>query len=137
MSKIINNLTRGQILYTSLFFCAMYVVSYFNRALNLPSQYRDFCCSDDRTLNLFFIFIPVLIFSIVVFMSKPKAVLSWVKYTFYFLVSFFILYFLMPKNSDAFLWFQRETLVFFGSILYSLISIILIISKSIQLRNQK
>src|SRR3989339_1020994 len=129
MGKIINSLTRGQILYTSLFFCVVYVASYFNRVLNLPIQYRDFCCSDDRTLNLFFIFIPILIFSVVAFTSKLEVANIWKRYTFYFLILYILAYFLMPTNSDAFLWFQRETLVFFGSILYFLISLILIIFK--------
>lgn len=136
MGKIINYLTIRQILSTSLFFCAIYIVSYFNRVLKLPSQYRDFCCSDDKILNLFFIFIPILFFSILISVFKLEALFVWKKYTFYFLILYAVFYFLMPKNSDAFLWFQRETLVFFGSILYSLISIILIIFKSIQLRSR-
>ena len=134
MGHIINFLADGRIKKISFLFVVIYIISYFNRTLGLPSAYREFCCSDDRTLNLFLIFIPVFILSVLISLLKLKNSYSFIKFTLIYLIIYLIIYFLMPATPDAFFWFQKESFVFFGTIIYFLISLILIITKSIQLK---
>ncbi len=104
-----------------------YVISFFNKALALPSFYKNFCCADDRKLNLFLIFIPIFI--IFLLLRKLKFV-NWQKFTLLYLVGYLILYFIVPTEGDGFFWFQRETVSLFGTIIYSLSSLVFILYKS-------
>lgn len=104
-----------------------YVVSYFNRALSLPDFYREFCCSDDRMLNIFLIAIPLFIFSLL-FNRTGQGI--WKKFSLLYLVGYSLVYILMPSQGDGYIWFQKETVSFLGTILYSAISLFIIIYKS-------
>jgi hypothetical protein len=80
-----------------------------------------------------------LLFSCILFLVKrEKAFASWKRFTsVYFLIYLFFVI-LVPWNwGDAYLPIYKGTVALGLTILYSLISLILIIFKSIQLRNQK
>lgn len=110
---------------------ALYYFSYYSVKFNLPNSYRDFCCIDDRRFNLFFIFIPILIFSIL-FLIFKRNLKSFTKFTFIYTLIYTIFYFLVPTQGDGFFWLQRETISFVGSIFYSIISFIFIIYQIFQ-----
>ena len=132
MNKIIEWFTKKNVLVSSIVFLFLYIVSYYNKILMLPNFYRDFCCIDDRKLNLFFIFLPIFIFTIIFINLNKRTFSSWKKFTLIYLVFYIIIYFLVPTQANGYLWFQRETISFVGSIIYSLISLILIIFKSLK-----
>lgn len=113
-----------------LFF--LYIISYFNNKLSLPSFYKDFCCIDDKILNVFLVSIPVLIFSILLIKSNDHKFKSWRKFTVFYLIVYLVIYLLSPTQGDGLLWFQRETISLFGFILYTLFSLFLIIYKSLR-----
>ncbi len=114
----------------------IYFISYFNRALDLPFFYKNFCCIDDRKFNLFAVFIPILIFTAIVVFLRDEKFREWKKFTFIYLFIYLFIYFLSPTQGDGYIWFQREAISFFGSILYSIISLFLIIYKSLQKSDQ-
>lgn len=117
---------------TSFVLLLVYIVSYYNKVLELPSAYKDFCCLDDRTLNLFLIFVPLFIFTAILNSFKEKDWGIWSKFSKLYLIAYFIVYFLVPSQGDGLIWFQRETISFFGSLLYSAISLIIILYKSLK-----
>lgn len=125
-----NWLRRKNILVLSVFGLLLYLTSYYSRHLGLPNTYRDFCCADDRRLNLFLIFIPLSLFFIINIKSDYKKYINWARFSICFLVAYITIYFVVPTQGDGLVWFQRETVSFFGSILYSLVSLVLILYKS-------
>ena len=125
-----NWFTKKRILVSSLVALCLYIISYFNRALELPDFYRNFCCMDDRMLNLFLIFIPIFIFTLIFLSLNEKKFESWKKFTFIYLIIYLIFYFIVPTQGDGYLWFQRETVSLVGSIFYLLFSLFLIVYKS-------
>ncbi len=108
----------------------LYIVSYFNSTLNLPDFYRSFCCADDRKLNLFLIFIPVFIFALIIHFLNEQKFSGWRKFSLIYLLVYFLIYLLSPTSSD-YIWFQHESVSFFGTTFYSIISLILIVYKSL------
>jgi len=132
MNNAIDWFTKKKTFYVSALLVLIYVISYFNRALYLPEFYRDFCCIDDRKLNLFLIAIPTFVLYFIFLKQKDSAFKMWKKFTLIYLPIYVVIYFLSPTQGDGLIWFQRETISFFGSITYSIISIILITYQSFQ-----
>ncbi len=107
----------------SLFGFFMYIASYFSRELNLPVYYENLCCVDDRTLNLFLIFIPFLIFSIISFNFNNQAILKFSKISFIYIFIYIFIYFIVPTQGDGLIWLQRETISLYGSLIYLIVFI--------------
>jgi hypothetical protein len=132
MSKVLDWFTRNKITAILSIMVIVYVVSYFNKILGLPYSYDNFCCVDDRVANLFLLFIPIsVIYIFVLFSQRESLFLGWKKYTFFYMLLYFMVYFVVPTQGDGLVWFQRETVSFFGSVLYFLISLVVIVYKSI------
>ena len=132
MNNLLNWFTKKRLIYGFLIMVFVYIISYFNRALELPYFFRSFCCVDDRTLNLFLIFIPVFIFSVIFIHFDEVKFKSWEKFTFVYLLIYLLIYLLSPTQGNGYIWFQREMISFLGSIFYSIISLFLIIYKSLK-----
>lgn len=132
MDKKIDWFTKKKMIVSSLIMVFVYCASYFNEILGLPSFYDNFCCIDDRIFNIFFIFIPIFILAVINLKLNDLGFEKWKKFTFIYLIIYLIIYFVSPSQGNGYVWFQRETISFFGSILYSIISLILIIYKSIK-----
>ncbi len=130
MDILIKFLTKNRVLLFSDLGLILYIVSYFSQSIDLPDRYKDFCCLDDVRLNLFLIFLPIFLFSFVFIYLSDSKFTSWKNFSLAYLVFYVILYFLVPTQGDGFLWFQRETISIIGSVLYTFISLILIIYKS-------
>ena len=130
MNKFLEWVTKKRMIFSSVVMIIIYVISYLNRILELPSFYRDFCCIDDKRVNLFLIFIPIFIFTIIFSILSETKFNVWKKFTFIYLFIYLFIYFIVPTQGNGFIWFQRETISFFGSIIYSTISLFLIIYKS-------
>jgi hypothetical protein len=124
-----NYFTKKIGLFTSFFLLIVYIVSYYNKILNLPSNYKDFCCVDDRTFNLFLIFVPIFIFALATHIIRGNWS-SWAKFTNIYLIFYLVVYFLVPTQGDGLIWFQRETVSFIGTSIYSLVSLVIVLYKS-------
>jgi hypothetical protein len=130
IEKVLGLLTRKKVLYFGIISLSIFFLSYYSREIGLPSSYEKFCCLDDRIFNLFTITIPVCIFSIIFF--KNNGFEKWKKFTFIYLFTYLLIYLIVPTQGDGLIWLQRETVSFFGVIVYSLISILLISYKSLK-----
>ncbi len=127
MNKLLGWVTKKKILFTAFGLCFLYIVSYFNKFLDLPLFYKNFCCVDDKTLNIFLISIPILILAIFSFFIKKQISKRWLKFTFLFLLFYVIIYFLSPKSKSDYLWFQREAVSLFSAIIYFIASSLILI----------
>ena len=125
-----NWFTKSKMVLGSSVLLLLYFLSYFNQSLSLPSYYDNFCCIDDRKFNLFAVSIPLFIFTIIFIIFSEKNLTSWKKFTFIYLFIYLFIYFISPTHRVDYIWFQRETVSFFGSILYLIISLVLIFYKS-------
>ena len=132
MNKILEWFTLKKILLFSFFLLFMYFISYSYKIFNLPKTYVDFCCLDDRKFNLFLISLPLFVFSVIYFFLRKYDFKFWFKVTLIFLFLYSIIYFIVPTQGDGYIWFQRETVALLGSFLYSIISLTLIIYKSLK-----
>ena len=110
----------------------MYFLSYFNQFLQLPYRYKNFCCADDRLLNVFLIFLPVFFFNLLFLRASTTFFHIWAKFTLSYLSLFLIMYFLSPVANDGFFWLQRESVSLLFSLVYSLLSIVLITYKTLR-----
>lgn len=119
----------GLFSFSMMFF---YIISLNYKVLNLPASYIKFCCLDDRKLNLFLIAVPLFVFTFIVFFTKQSSFNFWKKFTFIYLFIYLVLYFSVSTQGDGYFWMQRETISFFGAILYSIISLFLILYHSLK-----
>lgn len=125
-----NWITKKRIIFLSLLSVSIYIISYYNKILDLPYFYRDLCCVDDRIFNAFLIFVPFFVFTCIFVYTNESLFYLWKKFTTIYLTLYFVLYFLVPIQGDGLIWFQRETISMFGSIVYSVVSLLIIIYKS-------
>lgn len=117
---------------SSLIMVFIYALSYFNEVLGLPTVYDNLCCIDDRRFNVFFIFLTIFIFTIIFVNLNENKFKIWKKFTFIYLLIYLFIYFLSPTQGNGFVWFQRETISFFGPVFYLFVSIILVFYKSLK-----
>lgn len=132
MNKILNWFTLNKIMLFSSIMLFFYLISLGYKTLNLPSDYINFCCLDDRKLNLFLISIPLFIFTAISFHTKQNTFNVWRKNTLFYIIIYLFLYFIVPTQSNGYIWLQRETVSFFGSIFYFIFSLFIIISQSLK-----
>jgi|GEM_PF-2153114 len=93
----------------------------------------------DLIISYTYIFIPVFFFSLITFFTKPEVSRPWIVFSFFMVPLSLILISFLPTYTHGldFVPLTKGTAIFGLTVLYSLISLILIIFKSIQLRNQK
>ena len=101
-------------------------------------------CGQDMSINcwmalitlLLVIFIPVLIFSLISYRMNDGIFHSWKNWTIFLLFLYWLLVILNPWLPADYSPFEKEAVAFFSLILYFLISLILIVHKSIKLRGK-
>lgn len=123
MNIIVEWFTKRKMLIGSLLMVFIYIVSYFNERIGLPSSYDNFCCIDDRKFNLFFLFVFIFVFALVSIKLNEEKYKIWKKFTLIYLIIYLFIYFVVPTHSNGYVWFQRETISFFGSIIYFVFSL--------------
>jgi len=84
--------------------------------------------------SFFWLTVPILFFSIVVFSLKESTFKSWTKFTNYFFIISLVIILLTPTSTHGldFVPLVKETVTIFLAILYSIISLVLIIYKSLK-----
>jgi len=106
-SKIIKTIS----VYTGLVFALLiYYVSYNADKLGLPFSYQDFCCIDDRKLNLFLILIPASVF----FVLSSYLSRTFVKFGVFTAIYLFIYLFHCTNSSKWLYLVSKRNSVFFG-----------------------
>ncbi len=125
--KKIYNYFENYIYQFSIVGLFLYIFSYYSSSLNIPSVYRTFCCIDDRRLNFFLIFIPVFLLLLIFRKFKNNKYIIYKNITLVYLFLYIIIYFSVSTHGDGYMWFQRETVSFYGAIVYALFSIIFLL----------
>ena len=84
--------------------------------------------------SIFWLTIPILVFSIITFMIKKSVFLSWAKVTNYLFVVFVVIILLTPTSTHGldFIPIVKETVTILLASLYSIISLFIILYKSLK-----
>ncbi len=137
MNKFMEWFTRKKFLISALVLSIVFVFFYTN------SAYYSFC--DGNYLNescgslvkfiklLFYVFPAIFLFSVISFFVSDKAFFSWRKFTVVFFLIYLAILIVTPWYlGDAFLNLQKAHISYLGLFVYSLISLILIVYKSLK-----
>lgn len=132
MNKIIEWFTKKKVLVLSIFGSLVFGATLFY----IENFYLKGNYSCGKYCDIFWIysliFVPILIFSAITYKMKSKIFDSWIKFTFWFFVFSFLVLLLVPFKCDVYFRICKESLTWFSTILYSIISLILIIYKSLK-----
>ncbi len=125
--------TKKRMLLISFLSTILFFVLYSNKLYFLCQASGVFSCGEIlKFLKLFFLIAPfIFIFCVITYYLDNKVFFSLRKFTNFYLIIFFFLLLITPwYTGDEFLNLQKAHVSFLGSILYSVISLILILYKS-------
>lgn len=134
MSNILNWFTGRKVVIFSLIGAIVFFVSVFvDISVPVDVCYKgEFCGDISQILAKFsFLFISILFFSLLTLKLK-KSFISWKKFTFTYLPIYLFIIFLFPRGRDPLLPITEELVALFLTCVYSIISILLILYKSLQ-----
>lgn len=133
-----NWLSRKKIFITCLIIVLIHFFSkfYFNELL--CGGYSSFCSDLGKLIMIYsFIFVSIFIFSLITYKLKDKTFNSWKNFTVWFIPLSFIFISFIPTDTHGmdFVPIVKGTVIIALTILYSTISLILIIYKSLKKDN--
>jgi hypothetical protein len=133
-------LTKKNLLYISGVGTVIAITTLFFFSGGIPlgrcSYAFDMSCAKKLTALMLAIFIPIFIFSIVTYKLKEETFLSWKKFTLIYLFIYLFIIVINPWQPADFSPFEKKSAFMTLVPLYFLISLILIIYKSIKLRGK-
>src|SRR3989344_8474098 len=130
-------LTKKGLVIISLIGSVVFFVSIFTN-IHIPVDvcYQgEFCGDLSELLGIYFLlFIPVFIFSIIIFKLRESVFSTWRNFSLWAVPISLIVISFLPTDTHGldFIPITKGTIIFFLTILYSLISLILIIYKSLK-----
>lgn len=139
MKKISGFINQKVVLYFSLLILVIHSVAKYSTEIGLCPSYPNNCNDVSYIVVIYtFIFIFVFLFSIITFFMKEKVASSWRFFSVWAVVLSLILITFLPTYTHGldFVPLTKGTGILALSTLYAFISLILIIFKSIQLRNK-
>ncbi len=89
--------------------------------------------------SIFWLFVPILIYSLILLIVSKDIFISWFKFTLYFIITSIIIVLFTPTTTHGLDFFPivKETVTIFLASIYSVISIIVITIKSISIHNKE
>lgn len=135
MNNIIGWLTRVRVFFISLIGFIVYIVSKFSIDIGICSSYASKCSDKSYLFVIFsFIFIPIFIFSLITFKLKESVFNSWRSFSIWAVFFIIVIVTFFPTRISGFdvVSVTKGLVMFFLTILYSIISLIFIIYKSIK-----
>lgn len=135
MNNTDNWFTKKKVIYIGLIGLLFFLFSYFSKDLGICSNYASKCSDISYLFVIFsFIFIPVFIFSILIYKLKDSVFLSWKNFSIWVIPIFLIAISFLPTDTHGldFVPITKGTVIFVLTILYSVISFILILYKSLK-----
>jgi hypothetical protein len=135
MNKFFGWFTKKKIFIISLLGILIQGFSRFSIDLGICSYYLSDCGKFSYIIVIFsFIFIPVFIFSLLTLKLKEHIFNFWRNFSIFIILMFFVVINFLPLNTHGLDFFPitKGTVMFFFTIIYSIISLILIIYKSLK-----
>lgn len=121
-----NSFTKNKKILPIVFSLGMIVIAYF-----FNENFR-YLISKDTSESIFWITVPIFVFSIIVFFLNTSMWNLWFKFSLFFYAFALIISFFPLSTTRDFAPSIQEIFIYIFSILYTIISIILIIYKSIK-----
>ena len=132
-------MTKKISLFISLVAVIFFVIAIFSVDIKLCPSYSYSYCS--QFFNIFaetiFISIPLLFFSLITYKMREEVFRSWIKFTYVWIPLTLTFVFLAPEYGNSFFPVNEKGFVSFSmSALFLIISLIIIISKSLSPRTK-
>ena len=127
-------MTKKQILWIGFLGIIAFLVSVFSIDIKLCPSYSYSSCSQFFSFfgETIFIFIPLFLLSLITYKMRDNIFQTWFKFARIWVPLTIILVLLSPEYGNALLPVEKGTVSFFMSALFLIISLIIIIYKSLQ-----
>ena len=129
MSNIVNWFTKEKVFFFSLIGLIVHVISKFSVDLGICSGYPSKCTDLTYLLVIFsFIFIAIFVFSLLTFKLKDTTFISWRNFSLWAIPLSLIIITFLPTQTHGldFVPIVKGTVIIFLTILYSIISLLLV-----------
>ena len=127
-------MTKKKVLIVGLISIALFVISIFSQEIRLCPVYSYSSCSSffDMFAENIFVFIPLFLLSLITYKMQDEIFHTWLKFTYVWVPLTIILTFLSPEYGNSLLPIEKSSVSFVMSFLFLLISLIIIITKSLK-----
>ncbi len=135
MSKFMEWFTKGRVLCVSFLIFLSNMVAMFSVDLGICFNYSSKCYNtSDLIISYTYIFIAVFVFSIITSKLKEATFQNWRDFSFFAVFLFLVFISFLPTRTHGldFVPLTKGIVAFFLTILYSIISLILIVYKSLK-----
>ena len=131
-------MTKKKVLIVGLVGIVLFTISIFSQEIRLCPAYSYSSCSSffDMIAESIFISIPLFLLSIITYKMRNETLQKWLKFTYVWVPITIILTFLSPEYGNSLLPIEKSSVSFVMSFLFLIISLIIIISKSISIRKK-
>ena len=109
------------------------VMFLFFGTINFVQSYGDYL---DNYYLLFLVFVPVLFFSLITYKLRDEVFEAWVKFAKWWVLGTIILVLITPSQDPSLLPVTKETISFISTACFTLISLILVVLKSVALKQK-
>jgi len=135
MNNLVSWFTKKKVFFISLVGLIVHVISKFSVDLGICSNYASYCSDRSYLSTIFsFIFVAVFIFSLITFKLKESIFITWRNFSVWSIPIFLIFITFLPTRTHGldFVPVTKGAVISFLTILYSIISLILIVFKSLK-----
>ena len=131
-------MTKKSVLRLSIIGSLIFLTLVFISLGGYCTEYKYLCdrAHDDTLATYFFVFLLIFFISLITYKMRDEIFLSWLKFTYVWVPLTIVLTFLAPEYGNSLLPIEKGSVSFVMSFLFLLISLIIIISKSISLRKK-
>ena len=131
-------MTKKSILTLSFICLLVFIVSMFISLNGYCTEYRYLCsrAHDDTLATYFFPFLPLFLLSLTTYKMRDEVFHTWLKFAYVWVPITILLVLISPEYGNNFFPIVKGSISFFMSCLFLLISLIIIISKSLSLRKK-
>lgn len=132
-----NWMTKKNVLRIGLTGSLLFCVFIFATKVGLCDQYNGSCIHKfDSVSEVFQIFIPVLLFSLITYKLRDEIFTTWIKFATWWVLGTFILVLIAPSQDPSLLSVTKQVISLLSTALFALISTGIVISKSLALRGK-
>jgi len=135
MNKILEWFTKKKIFLFSLLGIVSFFIAYFSIYFGICFNYPNQCNNNSELVAVYtMLFIPIFFFSLITFKLKQSTFNTWRNFSFYSILVFLILISFIPMRTHGldYLPITKGLVSFLLTILYSVISLILVIAGSLK-----
>ena len=131
-------MTKKNVLFAGICGFFLFLIVIFSSKIGLCDPYNGACTDEyDSLSEIFQIFIPVLLFSLITYKLRDEVFDTWVKFVMWWVLGTFILVLIVPAQDSSLLPITKEIVSLFSTVVFTLVSLIVIIATSISLKGKK